>query len=142
GQFDAFGRLDRRNPRVGSWAVGDVQGTKDGPVLIVDAREERQDGRVNGLLLGVRRPQVGTVTCELPSECSFVMNVILGQTSAVIEQEGVYFLEKGSLTISRLTDERAAGDFSLTLLRTGSDPARPSIQIVGAFDVPLTERVW
>lgn len=142
GQFEAFGRLDRRNPGVGSWAVGDVQGTGAGAVLIVDARQERQDGRVNGLLLGVRRPEVGTVTCEVSVQCPLSLTVILGQTSAVIEQEGIYLLEKGSVTISRLTDERAAGHFSLTLRRSGNDPVPRYLQIVGAFDVPLTKRNW
>jgi hypothetical protein len=142
GQFEAVGRLDRRNPGVGTWAVGDVQDTKDGPELIVDARQERQDGRVNGLLLGGRLPQVGTVTCEVSWECPFSVTVILGQTAAVIEEEGIYRLEKGSLTISGVTDERAAGDFSLTLVRNGNDPVRRYIQIVGAFDVPLTRRNW
>lgn len=138
GEFVAVGRLNRRNPNLGTWAIGDVQGPAGTRVLGVFGQQRRDDGLVSAMLLEWLNPAVGTVTCdETTAQCPFAMDVILGAQGAGGTSEGRYGDATGTVTLTQLTGSRAVGSFSLTLLRQDGGEEPPTLQVTGTFDVSL-----
>ena len=141
GEFLADGRLNRRNPNAGTWAVGEVT-TQDGQqVLGVFAQERRDDNLWNGFLLEWGGAQVGTVTCPVGSteQCPIAAVLIMGMQPLSDDVEAEYGFARGTVTVTELNDDRAAGTFSLTLYRVGVTENPPSVQLDGSFDVSVNE---
>jgi hypothetical protein len=138
GEFSAVGRLNRRNPNAGTWAIGDIQGPAESRILGVFA-QQRSATVLNGLVLEWRGAQVGSVTCDATTvNCPFIVSVLIGFQNATGNAEGSYEGQVGTITVTSLTEERAAGTFSLTLPSDESSAADPpTIQVTGSFDVSL-----
>lgn len=139
GQFEAVGRLNRRNPNAGTWAVGEMQGAQQNGILGVFA-QQREGTLVSGLVLEWRAAQVGTITCDATTvNCPFVVNVLIDFQNTTGVSEGTYEGSVGSITVTELTDDRAVGTFTLTLPRdiTAPTPETPALQVTGTFDVSL-----
>lgn len=141
GEFAAVGQLNRRNPNAGTWAIGEMQGSGDSRILGVFA-QQRTATEVNGLVLEWRGAQVGSVTCDETTEnCPFVASVLLGFQNATGASAGSYQGQVGTITVTSLTEERAAGTFTLTLPSDESSaPDPPTLQVSGSFDVSLELR--
>ncbi|HEX5872327.1 MAG TPA: hypothetical protein VFY65_17985 [Longimicrobium sp.] len=139
GEFLAVGRMNRRNPNAGTWAVGDVEMVGTDRVLGVFG-QQRETTLVSGIVLEWRGAQVGSVTCdETTVNCPFVVNVLLGFQNTTGQSEGAYEGDVGTITVTELTDDRAAGTFTLTLPEDVAAPPvdGPKLQVTGSFDVSL-----
>lgn len=139
GEFVAVGRMNRRNPNAGTWAVGDVETVGTDRVLGVFA-QQRETTLVSGIVLEWRGAKVGSVTCdETTVNCPFVVNVLLGFQNTTGQSEGAYEGNVGTITVTELTDDRAVGTFTLTLPEDVAAPPEdgPTLQVAGSFDVSL-----
>lgn len=138
GEFAAVGQLNRRNPNAGTWAIGDIQGQGDSRILGVFA-QQRSAAVINSLVLEWRGAKVGSITCDDTTvNCQFLVSVIIGLQNTTGVAEGAYEGSVGTLTVTTLTDDRAAGTFSVTLADAQSSAAEPpTIQVSGTFDVSL-----
>jgi hypothetical protein len=137
GEFVAAGRMNRRNPNAGTWAIGQVEGPATSRILGVFA-QQRSGLVVSGIVLEWRGAQVGSVTCTAETvDCPFVVDVLIDYQTSTGVSAGSYEGDVGTITVTSLTEDRAVGTFSLTLPRdvTSDDP--PSIQATGSFDVSL-----
>ena len=109
GEFEAVGQLNRRNPNAGTWAIGDIQGTMGSRILGVFA-QQRSAMVINSVVLEWRGAQVGSVTCTATTvNCPFLVSVIIGLQNTTGAAEGAYEGSVGTLTVTTLTDDRAAG---------------------------------
>jgi hypothetical protein len=138
GEFAAVGQLNRRNPNAGTWAIGDIQGPAESRVLGIFA-QQRSATVINSLVVEWRGAQVGTVTCTATTvNCPFLVSVIIGLENRTGAAEGAYEGSVGTVTVTALTDDRAAGTFTVTLPDAESSaPEPPTIQVSGSFDVSL-----
>lgn len=138
GEFAAVGSLNRRNPNAGTWAIGDIEGPAEARILGVFA-QQRSATVLNGLLLEWRGAKVGSVTCDETTEnCPFIASVLIGFQNSTGNAEGSYEGQVGTITVTSLTDDRAAGTFTLTLPSDQSSaPDPPTIEVTGSFDVSL-----
>ena len=138
GQFEGSGRLNRRNPNAGAWGIGELQDFEDTQILGVFAQERRPDLLIDGLIIEWEGAQIGSVTCDATTvECPFSAVFVVGTDRFSGTSEAQYARARGTLTVTQLTDDRAVGTFSLTLLRQVSGDQPPTIQGSGTFDVPL-----
>lgn len=138
GEFAAVGQLNRRNPNAGTWAIGDIQGTGDSRILGIFA-QQRSAMVINSVVLEWRGAKVGSVTCDETTEnCPFLVSIIIGLENATGVAEGAYEGSVGTVTVTTLTDDRAAGTFTVTLPDAESSAAEPpTIEVTGSFDVSL-----
>lgn len=138
GEFTAVGQLNRRNPNAGTWAIGDVDGEGESRILGVFA-QQRAFAVLSGLVLEWRGAEVGSVTCdETTVSCPFVASVLIGFQTATGRSDGSYAGSVGTITVTSLTEDRAAGTFTLTLPSDESSAEEPpTIQVTGSFDVSL-----
>lgn len=141
GEFAAVGRLNRRNPNAGTWAVGDIQGPAESRILGVFA-QQRSGTVINTLVLEWRGAKVGSVTCDATTvSCPFLVSVIIGLQTTTGASEGSYEGQVGTITVTSLTEDRAAGTFTVTLPdNESSAPEPPTLQVTGSFDVSLKLR--
>ena len=138
GEFAGSGRMNRRNPNAGAWAIGQLEEFEDQPILGIFGQQRRADLKIDGLLIEWEGAQVGTVTCaDLTVVCPFTVIFVVGTQTFSDEVEAAYSNPQGSLTVTELTDDRARGTFSFTLRRQGATAEPPTIQATGSFDVPL-----
>lgn len=138
GQFEGSGRLNRRNPNAGAWAVGELQDFEDSRILGVFAQQRRDDLKIDGLIIEWEGVQVGSVTCDASTNpCPFSVVFVVGSERFTGNVEATYARPRGTLTVTSITSNRAVGTFSLTLLAQVSGENPPSIQASGTFDVPL-----
>ena len=138
GEFVGEGRLNRRNPNAGTWAVGERQTLGGTQILAVISQQRQPDLKVDYLLIEWAGAQLGSVTCELTATtCPFTAIFILKSDRLTNANEAAYARARGTVTVTELTDNRAAGTFNLTLLRENSGDPPSSIQVSGNFDVPL-----
>jgi hypothetical protein len=139
GEFLASGRLNRRNPNAGSWAVGEQQVLGGTPILAVISQQGQPDLKVDYLLLEWAGAQVGSVTCDADNtaSCPFDAVFIVKADRFSSVSEAIYTSPTGTLTVTALTPDRAVGTFSLTILREGAIDPLNSIHVSGSFDVPL-----
>jgi hypothetical protein len=138
GSFEGSGRLNRRNPNAGAWAIGELQDFEDTQILGVFAQEKREDLAIDGLILEWEGAQVGSATCDATTvDCPFSAVFVVGSNRFTGEAEATYARARGTLTLTSLTDSRAVGTFSLTLLSQVPGETPPTIQASGSFDVPL-----
>jgi hypothetical protein len=139
GSFEGSGRLNRRNPNAGAWAVGELQDFEDTQILGVFAQERREDLLIDGLILEWEGAQVGSVTCDQATvTCPFSAVFVLGTDRFSGTSEAQYSKPFGTLTVTTLTDSRAQGTFSFSLRASATGTAEPPvIQVSGSFDVPL-----
>ena len=139
GEFVAEGRLNRRAPNAGTWAVGERQaGTGGSQILAIFGQQRQPELKVDYLFLEWAGAQVGSVTCAAgAATCPFTA-IFLYRTDRLTEvAEARYARARGTVTITEFTENRAVGTFALTLLREGSGDPPTSIQVNGSFDVPL-----
>jgi hypothetical protein len=138
GEFVAVGRLNRNNENAGTWAIGEVQGPAESRILGVFA-QQRSATVVNALALEWRGAKVGSVTCDKTTvNCPFLVDVIIGHEIRTGVTEGAYQGSVGTITVTALTEDRAAGTFTVTLPDAESSAAEPpTIQVSGSFDVSL-----
>lgn len=139
GSFEGSGRLNRRNPNAGAWAVGELQDFEDTQILGVFAQERREDLRIDGLILEWEGAQVGSVTCDQTTvTCPYSAIFVLGTERFSGTVEATYSQPYGTLTVTTLTDDRAQGTFSFSMRGQVAGTAEPPvIQVSGSFDVPL-----
>jgi hypothetical protein len=139
GEFLADGRMNRRNPNAGTWALGELVNDQGGQVLGVFAQQRREDNLWNAFLLEWGGAQVGSVTCPVGSTepCPIAAVLVLGTHPISEDVEAEYGFARGTVTVTTLTERRAVGTFTLTLYRVGVAENPPSVQLTGSFDVPL-----
>lgn len=139
GQFEAVGRMNRRNPNAGTWALGELQGTANERILGVFA-QQRSGTIISGIALEWRGAHVGTVTCTAETTgCPFLAEVQINYEVTTGRSEGLYRGNVGTVTVTELTEDRAVGTFSITIPErvTAPTPETPKIQASGSFDVAL-----
>ncbi|HEX6371786.1 MAG TPA: hypothetical protein VF006_22885 [Longimicrobium sp.] len=139
GEFEAVGRMNRRNPNAGTWAIGQLEGTAENRILGVFA-QEREGTLVSGIVLEWRGAHIGTVTCdETTVNCPFVVNVLIGFQNTTGVSEGAYEGEIGTITVTALSEDRAVGTFTLDLPEdvAARPDDGPTLQVSGSFDVSL-----
>lgn len=139
GQFEAVGRMNRRNPNAGTWALGELQGTANERILGVFA-QQRAGTIVSGIALEWRGAHVGTVTCTAETaSCPFLAEVQISYDVTTGRSEGLYRGNVGSVTVTELTDDRAVGTFTINIPErvTAVTPETPRLQATGSFDVAL-----
>lgn len=142
GEFVADGRMNRRNPNAGTWALGELQTAPAGQqVLGVFAQQRREDNLWNAFILEWDGAQAGSVTCAVGSTdpCPIAAVLVMGTQPISEEVEGEYGRVRGSVTVTELNEDRAVGTFSLTLYRLGVAENPPSVQLIGSFDVPVNK---
>jgi hypothetical protein len=142
GDFVADGRMNRRNPNAGTWAIGELQNDQGGQVLGVFAQQRREDNLWNAFLLEWGGVQVGTVTCPVGSTdpCPIAAVFVMGTQPISSQVEAEYGFARGTVTVSQVDEDRAVGTFSLTLRRLGAiEGANATVQLNGSFDVPVNE---
>jgi hypothetical protein len=139
GEFLGSGRLNRRNPNAGSWAVGEQQTVGGTQVLAVISQQGQPELKVDYLLIEWAGAQVGSVTCDADNtaSCPFDAVFIVRADRFSSESEAIYTNPTGTLTVTGLSPDRAVGTFSLSILREGTVDPLTSIQVSGSFDVPL-----
>ncbi len=139
GEFLADGRMNRRNPNAGTWALGELQTSQGGQVLGVFAQQRRDDNLWNAFLLEWGGAKVGSVTCPVGSteQCPMGAVLVLGTQPISSSVEAEYGHARGTITVTELNEDRAVGTFSLTLYRLGVAENPPSVQLTGSFDVPV-----
>jgi hypothetical protein len=138
GEFVGSGRLNRRNPNAGAWAVGEVQEVQGQAILGVFSQQRRADDKIDGLIIEWVGAQVGSVTCEPDAEeCAFAAIFSVGTDRFTGGTEATYTRTSGTVTVTELTGDRARGTFNITLQRRSPEDEPPSIQANGSFDVPL-----
>ena len=139
GEFVGAGRLNRRNPNAGTWAVGEQQTVGGTQVLAVLSQQGQPDLKVDFLLIEWAGAQVGSATCDASNtaSCPFDAVFIVKADRFSEVSEAVYTNPTGTLTVTGLSADRAVGTFSLTMLREDSGDPPTSIQVSGSFDVPL-----
>lgn len=138
GEFVAAGRLNRRNPNAGTWAVGEARGGSGQQVLGVFAQRSRDSGVIDGFILEWAGAQVGSATCDAATQtCPFGAYVVLGRQAASGTFAREYAGVRGTVTLTGLSADRARGTFTFTLLHQGGAAEPPSLEITGSFDVPL-----
>jgi hypothetical protein len=138
GEFVGTGRMNRRNPNAGTWAVGEQQTVGGTQLLAVVSQQRQPELKVDYLLIEWVGAQVGSVTCSASTaSCPFDAVFIIRADRFSNASEAAYTRPTGTLTVTELGSDRAAGTFSLTLLREGSGEPPTSIQVSGSFDVPL-----
>ncbi|HEU0298638.1 MAG TPA: hypothetical protein VFR37_04270 [Longimicrobium sp.] len=142
GEFLADGRMNRRNPNAGTWAIGELVDDQGGQVLGVFAQQRREDNLWNAFILEWAGVQVGSVTCPVGSTapCPIAAVLVLGTQPSSQDVEAEYGFARGTVTVTEVNEDRAVGTFSLTLSRLGAteDPV-PTVQLNGSFNVPVNE---
>ncbi|HEX8391701.1 MAG TPA: hypothetical protein VF665_05010 [Longimicrobium sp.] len=140
GTFQADGS-PLRNFETGSYAFGQAgMFSEDEQAFTLFAQQGLSGNTIDNLLLSLENPAVGTVTCALDAtDCPFGGFLVLGANGTDPEEEPDAFLfsSGGTMTITRLTDKRAQGTFSMVFTDLlGQDG--PRVQVTsGTFDVPL-----
>lgn len=138
GEFVGAGRVNRRNPDAGSWAVGERQTLGGTEFFAVISQQGLPELKVDYLLIEWAGAQVGSVTCDASTaSCPFDVVYIVKADRFSNVSEAAYTNPTGTLTVTELGSDRAAGTFSVTLLREGSGVPPTSIQVSGSFDVPI-----
>lgn len=138
GEFVGAGRLNRRNPNAGTWAVGEQQVVAGTQILAVISQQRQPELKVDYLLIEWAGAQVGSVTCEAAAtSCAFTAIFIVKADRLTNVSEAAYARARGTVTVTELRPGRAVGTFNLTLLRENSGDPPSSIQVSGNFDVPL-----
>ncbi|HEX2081235.1 MAG TPA: hypothetical protein VHG08_26260 [Longimicrobium sp.] len=142
GEFVADGRMNRRNPNAGTWALGELVSDRGGQVLGVFAQQRREDNLWNAFILEWGGVQVGSVTCAVGSTdpCPMGAQLVLGTQPLSEDVEAIYGFARGTVTVTEVNEDRAVGTFSLTLTRVGAiEGEDATIQLNGSFDVPVNE---
>lgn len=138
GEFVGAGRLNRRSPGAGTWAVGEQQTVSGTQLLAVISQQRHPELKLDYLLLEWTGAQVGSVTCDATTaSCPFDAVFIVKADQFSNVSEAAYANPTGTMTITGLNADRAMGTFTLTLLRESSGTPPASIQVSGSFDVPL-----
>lgn len=138
GEFVGAGRLNRRNPNAGTWAIGEQQTVGGTQVFAVISQQGHPELKVDYLLIEWAGAQVGSVTCDANTvACPFDGVFIVKADRFTDVSEAAYTNPTGTLTVTELGSDRAVGTFSLTMMREGSVDPLTSIQVSGSFDVPL-----
>jgi hypothetical protein len=148
GSFNAVGRFNRERPGSGTFAVGSRgefdQGGGEGLVVLAHVPRPNSVGIADEFLLSIEEPAVGQRTCvaEEIESCTFGSFLFLG-ARANGDTEEIYASVSGTLTITSLNEDRAAGTFSFemeTITFEGEEAS--TVQITsGTFDVPLVSNV-
>lgn len=138
GELVGSGRLNRRNPNSGAWAVGELQNVQGTRILGIFGQQQRADQKIDGVIMEWLGVQVGSVTCTAQMEdCPFTAIFSVGTDRFSGASETSYNRSYGTVTVTSLTEDRAVGTFNLTMRRRGPEDEPPTIQAIGSFDVPL-----
>jgi hypothetical protein len=141
GAFSASGSYDRLRPSSTNWAVGNRGQLETGEQAMgVYARSDRDDDLVDDFLLFVTEPTVGTFTCtaDAVDTCPVGAFLILGTTLSGDESEAIYSSVSGTVNITSINEDRASGNFVLTMEAFTLEPSADSVQVTsGSFNVPL-----
>lgn len=146
GSFSATGGYDRLRPNASNWAVGNRGTLETGEAAVgIYARADRAaDDLVDDFLLLVQEPRVGTFTCTeaTADTCPIAAFLILGTSPTSEDSEAIYASVSGTVNITTINEDRATGNFVLTMEPFTLEEAVDSVQVTsGTFNVPLVRAV-
>ena len=142
GTFNAAGTPPANESSNKAWAVG-IKGSATASTIAVVALMPTTGG--TSLVAGLEIPAAGTGTLTISPSCGTgsttcgTMGIVFGFVSATGSSTLYCALESGSIVVTKLTAERAAGTFSGTGTCTDVNSANPaSISVAdGSFEVAL-----
>ncbi|HEV3050441.1 MAG TPA: hypothetical protein VGX50_09045, partial [Longimicrobium sp.] len=107
GEFVGAGRLNRRNPNAGTWAVGEHQTVGGTQVLAVISQQGQPELKVDYLLIEWAGAQAGSVTCNASTvSCPFDGVFIVKADRFSNVSEATYTNPTGTLTVTELGSNR------------------------------------
>lgn len=146
GSFNATGGYDRTRPSATNWAVGNRGTLETGEQAVgIYARADRAaDNLVDDFLLLIQEPRVGSFVCtnDTLDTCPIAAFLILGTTPTSEESEAIYASVSGTVNITTINEDRATGNFVLTMEPFTLEEAVDSVHVTsGSFNVPLVRGV-
>ena len=146
GSFSATGGFDRGRPNATNWAVGNRGTLESGEQAIgIYARADRAaDNLVDDFLLLIQEPKVGAFVCtdDTLDTCPIAAFLILGTTPTSEDAEAIYASVSGTVNITAINEDRAAGNFVLTLEPFTLEEAVDSVHVTsGSFNVPIVRAI-
>jgi methylmalonyl-CoA mutase N-terminal domain/subunit len=146
GSFNATGGYDRLRPNASNWAVGNRGTLESGEDAIgIYARADRAaDNLVDDFLLLIQEPRVGSFVCtdETADTCPLAAFLILGTTPTSEDSEAIYASVQGTVNITTINEDRATGNFVLTMEPFTLEEAVDSVQVTsGTFNVPIVRGI-
>jgi hypothetical protein len=143
GEFAAEGRVTAANAASGTFAFAQRAEDDEGKEILVIYAQEGRSGsdKYDGLLIGVERPAVGTVTCSGSTpDCPFFSAFVLGQDdSTEAEPEALFFGMAGQFTITQMDEDRVRGTFTQSMEGFIGNEDREVEVRSGTFDLPLLD---
>lgn len=146
GSFNATGGYDRLRPNASNWAVGNRGTLESGEQAIgIYARADRAaDSLVDDFLLLIQEPRVGSFVCtdDTVDTCPLAAFLILGTTPTSEDSEAIYASVRGTVNITTINEDRATGNFVLTMEPFTLEEAVDSVQVTsGTFNVPIVRGI-
>lgn len=140
GSFDVAGSFNVPDPGNVAFAagrLGAIRGSARALTVLGHQPISGNDGLANEVLIAVRDPEPGTVTCEVnEADCPFSA-FFFSEVAQSGATEGYYGSTGGTVTITSLENGRALGTFAFELVELEVTDG-PALQITsGSFDVPI-----
>lgn len=135
GSFDSDGEYRRGATSSTTFSAAIID--QDGIFLI--GNEARANGRSDVFGLGVPERR-GTTTCQAADfDCEVSGAFFINAPEDIELSDGIFAGYEGSVEVTRLTDDRVRGNFSLDLVDFASASPTPAVVRVrsGTFDVPI-----
>lgn len=140
GSFDATNTFTVPDPGSGAFAagrLGAIRGSARALTVLGRQPIPGDDALANEVLIAVRDPEPGTVTCDLDETGCPFSAFFFAEVAPSGETAGYYGANGGTVTITSLENGRARGTFSFELVELTLS-AGPTLQITsGSFDVPI-----